>query len=121
MKLNSLLLYVSDFQKSEEFYKKLGFKTKDHDYFIDAKLNDFSLTLVDQKKAHFKQESNIRSKGRGVYIYLEVERIDDFFKNLKKKGFVPSSAPRNWPWGNREFALRDPDGYKLIFSQKISS
>lgn len=119
MKLNSLLLYVSDLQKSSNFYKDLGFRIKNHNYFADAKLNDFILTLVDEKKAHFKQESNIRSKGKGVYIYLEVEKIDDFFKSLKEKGFVPSSAPRNWPWGNREFALRDPDRYVLIFSQKI--
>lgn len=121
MKLNSLLLYVSNLRKSSDFYGNLGFKIKNHEYFADAKLNDFVLTLVDQNKAVFKLESNIKSKGRGVYIYLEVNKIDDFFKNLEKKGFNPSSKPRNWPWGNREFALRDPDRYVLIFSQKLNS
>lgn len=119
MKLNSLLLYVSDLNKSADFYQKLGFKVKNHDYFVDAKLNDFVITLVDEKKAHFKHSSGLKNKGAGVYIYLEVENIDVLFKNLKSKGFTPSSEPRNWPWGNREFALRDPDRYVLIFSQKI--
>lgn len=119
MKLNSLLLYVSNLKKSTDFYSKLGFKTKDHNYFVDAKLGDFFLTLVDEKKAHFKHPNGLKNKGAGVYIYLEVEKINDFFKDLKKKGYIPSSKPRNWPWGNREFALRDPDRYILVFSQKI--
>lgn len=33
-------------------------------------------------------------------------------------GMKPSSEPRDWPWGRREFVLRDPDGYKLVFFKK---
>ena len=29
-----------------------------------------------------------------------------------------SSEPEVRPTGNREFVLRDPDGYKLVFFQK---
>lgn len=119
MKLNSLLLYVSDLQKSTKFYKDLGFKIKGHDYFADAKLDSFVLTLVDEKKAHFKHSSGLKNKGAGVYIYLDVDNVNSVFEKLKREGFIPSSEPRNWPWGNREFALRDPDRYVLIFSQKI--
>lgn len=28
-------------------------------------------------------------------------------------------APRDWPWGNREFVLKDPDGYKLVFWHEL--
>ena len=59
-------------------------------------------------------------RGTGlVFNYLEVEEIDDFCKSLVEKGFKPSSEPRDWPWDNRKFVIRDPDGYKLVFYEKI--
>jgi len=120
MKLNLLLLYVSNLGSSSDFYKNLGFKLEAKGDFIDAKLKDFTLRLLDEEKAHFKQESKVRFKGGGLYIYIEVENVNEFFKKLRKKGFFASNAPRDWPWGNREFALRDPDNYKLIFYEKLS-
>lgn len=120
MKLNSLLLYVSNLKSSSDFYKDLGFTLKKKDNFIDAKLKDFTLRLLDEKKAHFKQESKLKLKGGGIYIYIEVKNINEFFKKLRKKGFFASNAPRDWPWKNREFALRDPDNYKLIFYEKLT-
>jgi hypothetical protein len=34
------------------------------------------------------------------------------------KGMNQTSEPQRRPSGNREFVLRDPDGYKLVFFQK---
>lgn len=120
MKLNSLLLYVSDLKRSSDFYKNLGFEISSKEDYVDTKLDDFTLRLLDKNKAHFKQDSNREPKGVGVFIYVEVDNIDEYFKTLKEKGLSPSSEPRDWPWGNREFALKDPDSYKLIFYQKLS-
>ena len=59
------------------------------------------------------------NKGAGLYLYISVDNVDKFYKKLLSKKLNPSSAPRDWPWGNREFVIRDPDGYKLVFFKRI--
>lgn len=121
MKLNSLLLYVSNLKKSSDFYKNLGFDIINKGDYVDARLNDFDLRLLDENKAHFKQDSNREPKGSGVFVYLNVDDVDKLHKQLIAKGLNPSSSPRDWEWGNREFVIKDPDGYKLIFYKTLNS
>jgi Glyoxalase/Bleomycin resistance protein/Dioxygenase superfamily len=47
-----------------------------------------------------------------------VDDIDGFHKGVVSAGLKPLSEPVAQPSGNREFVLRDPDGYKLAFFQK---
>ena len=70
------------------------------------------------KKAEFKEEATAEPKGSGIYINCSVADVDEFYEGVKAKGLTPSSEPRDWPWGNREFVMRDPDGYKLVFFAK---
>lgn len=112
------LILVSDLKKSEQFYKDLGFEVNNSGGMTSAKLNWFRIWMVDQKESNFQQDVE-RFKGGGIYIYLRVDDVDQTYQDLKKKGFEPSSEPKDWPWGNREFALKDPDGYKLVFYQPI--
>jgi len=58
-------------------------------------------------------------KGLGIFTYVEVEDVDAYFKFLKENGIRMSSEPRDWPWGKREFVVRDPDGYKLVFYSPV--
>jgi catechol 2,3-dioxygenase-like lactoylglutathione lyase family enzyme len=121
--VSGLLCYVKDLNLTSKFYEDLGFlKSGGDEYHISFRLNWFSLDFVlesKEEKEEFKEEANAENKGAGVYFYINVEKIDDFYKELVEKGFRPSSEPRDWPWGNREFVLRDPDGYKIVFFQKI--
>jgi len=64
------------------------------------------------------QSSRLSSKGTGVFLYLSVDDVDGFHKGLLSKGLKPSSKPQDQPWGNREFILRDPDGYKLVIFKR---
>jgi uncharacterized glyoxalase superfamily protein PhnB len=79
---------------------------------------DFVLSK-NETKEEFKKDANADEKGLGTYFNISVEEIDLFYKSLIKRGFKPVNEPRNWPWGNREFVLKDPDGYKLVFFEKI--
>lgn len=112
------LILVSDLEKSKEFYKDLGFEVGEGNGMVYAKLNWFRIWMVDQKQSTFQQDVD-RFKGAGIYIYLRVDDVDQSYEEIKKKGFEPSGEPIDWPWGNREFALKDPDGYKLIFYQPL--
>jgi len=54
-----------------------------------------------------------------MFIYLSVDDVDGFQKELISKGLKPATKPQDQPWGNREFMLRYPDGYNfVIFKRK---
>jgi len=121
--VSGLVCYVKDTAATAEFYETLGFdfykREPDH---ISIHLNWFWIDFHPQDKENkpdFQQEANLESKGAGLFIYISVENVDEFYEGVLAKGLTPSSQPRDWPWGNREFALRDPDGYKLVFFQRL--
>lgn len=121
MKLNSALLYVSDLQKTEEFYTKLGAKitsTDDKSCIID--IGGFELQCFDQMKVMFAGDANIKGKGIGVFFYIAVDDIDKTYDAFIQKGVKTSTEPKDWEWGNREFVVKDPDGYKFVFYNKIA-
>lgn len=63
--------------------------------------------------------ADLSSKGAGMFIYLSVDHVDEFHKHLVSKVLKPSTRPQDRPWDNREFIIRDPDGYRLaIFKRK---
>lgn len=48
-----------------------------------------------------------------------MDRVDGFHKGLLSKGLKPLTEPQDSPWGNREFVIRDPDGYRLVIFEYI--
>lgn len=127
--LNLLGLYVKDTAVSVAFYKRLGFEAvKDDGSIAEVKLGDVRLKFIAQATAEnmhesFQKEAFGEPKGTGVYINLEVSDIDDYYQMLLDNDIKPSTAPRDWiqPWGQREFVARDPDGYKLVFYEKLKA
>ena len=119
-KLDVLVILVKNTQKTAEFYKTLGFtiteETKDK---VAAEIGNFYIDFHNEKTVEINNESGKEPKGLGIYIYVNVEDIDTYYKLLIGRGLKPSSKPRDWPWGNREFAIKDPDGYKIVFYQEI--
>jgi len=117
MRITNLTLWVQENKLTEKFYKKLGFSIdqSDGDHSL-VSLGGFALDLVSMRDEDpFTRDSMSGDKGRGVYIYIRVEDIDAQYQSLVQAGFTPHTKPKDWPWGNREFILKDPDGYKLCF------
>lgn len=48
--------------------------------------------------------------GQGVYLTIEVEDVDGLYNELKKKGIAIQIDLRDEPWGDRHFAISDPNG-----------
>lgn len=117
MKVTNILLWVQENKLSEKFYKKLGFEvTKSTDFYSEIKHGAFEITLVNMRdEEEFAGDSLHGEKGKGIYVYIYVDDVDEQYATLIDQGFTPHSVPRDWPWGNREFVLKDPDGYKLVF------
>ncbi|MBI4128619.1 MAG: VOC family protein [Parcubacteria group bacterium] len=119
-RFHSTLFYSSNLGQTARFYEQLGFTVEKTADTVRIKLGDFTLAFIDENQTPIKKEAGVTPKGVGVFTYIEVENVDTYFQSLKEKGIPTSSEPRNWPWGKREFVVRDPDGYKLVFYSLIS-
>ncbi len=124
MKLKSVsgvAFYVKDLDKTATFYETLGFEIKKREQdHITIYLNWYWMEfwLADNEEtSEFQKEANL-AKGARIFIYVSVDNVDKFYKGMIAKGLQPSSEPRDWPTGNREFVIRDPDGYKLVFFKR---
>lgn len=48
--------------------------------------------------------------GQGVYLTIEVEDVDKVYNELKNKGVEIKIDIRDESWGDRHFAIQDPNG-----------
>lgn len=120
--VSGLVFYVKDIKKTAAFYEALGFRfDKNEPDHLSVRLNWFWMDFHPQdqeNKPDFQKEAVLEPKGAGLFIYVSVDDVDEFYEGLIAKGLKPSSQPKDWPWGNREFVIRDPDGYKLVIFKK---
>lgn len=48
--------------------------------------------------------------GQGVYLTIEVDDVDSLYEEIQNKGVEIKIAIRDEPWGDRHFAIQDPNG-----------
>lgn len=118
-RIHSNLFYASDLKQTADFYKRLGFEPQQTDEAVRIKLGDFTLAFMDEHKTPIQNETGKTPRGLGIYTYIEVADVDAYYANIKSKGIEPRTEPRTWPWGKREFVVKDPDGYKFVFYSNV--
>ena len=116
-------LTVKDVGKSLAWYRDvLGFAVQER-WEQEGKLMGVSLQagsvgfMIGQDD--WKKGRN-RKKGLGFRIYCTTTQdVDALAKRIVARGGKLDQAPRDQPWGMRDFALTDPDGFKItIGAQK---
>lgn len=120
--VSGLTCLVKSLEKTAKFYESLGFEIRrreaDH---LTAYSNwfwiDFRLAAKESRPG-FKKDAALSDKGAGVFAHLSVDDVDAFYKGLSQKGYKPLSEPQDRPWGDREFVIRDPDGYRLVIFKR---
>jgi catechol 2,3-dioxygenase-like lactoylglutathione lyase family enzyme len=113
MKLNAGII-TSKLQESKAFYTDiLGFGiTFENEWFAllhtPDKSNEISFLLPDlaSQKPIFQNEFT----GKGVYLTIEVENVDRVYEKLTARGIPIEVDLRDEPWGDRHFAITDPNG-----------
>jgi len=54
----------------------------------------------------------------GMTYNFRVADVDETYQDLLTSGLTPDAPPEDHPWGDRGFALRDPNGFTLyIYSE----
>ncbi len=63
------------------------------------------------------QKGRDRQKGVGFRLYCStVQDIDALAAEIQARGGVLAQEPTDQPWGARDFAVVDPDGFKISIS-----
>jgi catechol 2,3-dioxygenase-like lactoylglutathione lyase family enzyme len=113
MKLNAGII-TSKLQESKSFYTDvLGFGiTFANEWFALLHTPDrsteigFLLPKLSSQNPIFQREFT----GQGVYITIEVADVDKIYQQLKSRDIPIKVDLRDEPWGDRHFAILDPNG-----------
>jgi len=91
MRITNLLFWVQENKLSEKFYKKLGFEItqSDNDHSI-VSLHGFNIDLVSMRDEDtFAKDALSAHKGQGMYVYIQVEDVDEKHAALVADGLTP--------------------------------
>jgi len=113
MKLNAGIL-TSKLAESKKFYSKvLNFRvTFENEFYLlmhtPNNQAEFSFLLPDHPTQHpFFHKA---FQGEGMYLTIEVDDVDSLYEQIKEKGIDIKVELRTEPWGDRHFAIQDPNG-----------
>lgn len=103
--LGGLTFHVLDVEKSREFYTRIPGAV------LEAyRPGEFALFRIGS--AHL---GLLQSKTIGMHVEVNTPDVDDYYARLLKTGIEPVGAPRDRPWGERTFNVKDPDGNLIEF------
>lgn len=113
MKLNAGII-TDKIDETREFYTEvLGFGiTFENDFYLLLHTPDRSAELGFLLPNHPSQKKIFQApfQGKGVYLTIEVDDVDDVYREIREKGVPIEIELRDEPWGDRHFAIVDPNG-----------
>lgn len=99
---------------TKEFYTGLfGFKIVfESDWFLLMSTADGGQQVSFLQPDHPSQQQLFQAafNGRGMYLTLEVEHVEEAYRRIKNLGVPIQVELREEPWGDHHFAITDPNG-----------
>lgn len=98
------------------YLNKLGFEE-----FGSADFDGYLMLKKDNIEIHFFEFKELDIKENDGQVYIRTDDIDNLYQSLldNKISIHPNGHLQTKPWGQREFALLDPDNNLLTFGQSI--
>lgn len=113
MKLNAGII-TEKLQETKKFYTEvLDFGVSfENEFYLLLHTPNNSAEISFLQPNHPSQKPIFQSafSGKGVYLTIEVENVDEVYKELKDKGVQIEIEVRDESWGDRHFAIKDPNG-----------
>ena len=113
MKLNAGII-TEKLTETKEFYTNvLNFGVSfENEFYLLMHTPDKSSEISFLKPNHPSQKPifQLPFNGKGAYLTIEVEEVDKVYQRLKNKGITMEIEIRDEPWGDRHFAIVDPNG-----------
>jgi catechol 2,3-dioxygenase-like lactoylglutathione lyase family enzyme len=111
---------VQDLDAACAFYRdQLGFEIA----FRYGEPAFYAGVARDGVSLHLKQTDEpepsrrFKLQGKHLDVYIQTRNIEALHDEYAARGVAPLKPLQSTPWGTREFALQDPDGYILYFGQ----
>jgi catechol 2,3-dioxygenase-like lactoylglutathione lyase family enzyme len=108
-------LPMRDKAATKKYYtEKLGFQCDDN-------YPDYLMVKKDEIEIHFFGFEGLDPKENFGQVYIRTDDIDTLYQSLLDSAVSihPNAPLQNKPWGQREFALLDPDHNLLTFGQAL--
>jgi len=113
MKLNAGII-TTKLAESKAFYTEiLNFGvTFENEFYLLLHTPDRSSEISFLLPNHPTQQSLFHKpfSGEGIYLTIEVDDVDKIYKDIKNGGLEIKIDLRDEPWGDRHFAIQDPNG-----------
>lgn len=113
MKLNAGIV-TSKLAETKEFYTKtLNFGvTFENEFYLLLHTPNQEAEISFLLPNHPSQQPIFQKpfQNQGVYLTIEVDDVDGIYQELKKRGVEIKIDIRNEAWGDRHFAIQDPNG-----------
>lgn len=113
MKLNAGII-TDKLQETKKFYTEvLQFGvTYENDFYLLLHTPNHTSEISFLLPNHPSQKPIFQNAftGSGVYLTIEVEDVDTIYKQMKNKQIPIAVELRDEPWGDRHFAIVDPNG-----------
>ncbi|HMQ49401.1 MAG TPA: VOC family protein [Saprospiraceae bacterium] len=113
MKMNAGIV-TEKLAETKAFYTQvLGFGvTFENEFFLLLHTPDHAFEISFLQPHHPSQQPLFQPpfQGQGLYLTIEVEDVDRLYQLMEEKGVTIAIALRDEPWGDRHFAIIDPNG-----------
>ncbi|MFV5701516.1 bleomycin resistance protein [Flavobacterium sp. XS2P12] len=98
------------------YLNELGFEE-----YGNADFEGYLMVQKDSIQIHFFEFKELDPKENYGQVYIRTDDIDRLYQSLldKKTSIHPNGHLEIKPWGQKEFALLDPDNNLLTFGQSM--
>lgn len=118
MKLNAGII-TEKLAETKAFYTEvLGFGvTFENDFYLLLHTPNHEAEISFLLPNHPSQQPIFQAsfQNQGVYITIEVDNVDTVYNELKNRNIPIEFDLRNEPWGDRHFAIKDPNNIGIDF------
>jgi hypothetical protein len=86
-----------------------------------AEYEDYLMVKKDNIEIHFFKFKDLDQRDNYGGVYIRTDNIEELYKELNHRNVPihPNGPLQTKPWGQKEFALLDPDNNLLTFGQSI--
>lgn len=115
-------IFVNDINQTAAFYRDLGFevtmKVPEAGELNWVMMTNGSVSFMFQtfQSLEDKLPQVSRQNGGSLILYVQLEKIQDFFEKIKSKAKVLHGLEETF-YGATEFSILDNNGYVLTFAE----
>jgi uncharacterized glyoxalase superfamily protein PhnB len=107
---------VNDVLRSVEHYREvLGFHTE----FLYGEPTFYAGVERGNVLIHLQSARESRKQPGQAAMNVFVSDVDALYEELKARGARLMNAPKDYPYGMRDFNVLDPDGNEICFGKEI--